>query len=1343
MNKKIKILEVNNIDLPGRRFNGYDIQNYVNKNTGSSAKQIVVLKLSNDKKVVRFFDSVLNIALSNKLGLLEKERLSVHSQLSLTSPALKENKDFKSADLVHYHFIHNTKLSLYSLIELMNEKPTVISIHDPWTFTGRCVHPGECNGWKTGCKKCDYLDTVFPMTEDNCKYLWDVKKEVYQNIDPDIIVSTQYMYDLLKASPLTKHINNVHMLPLGLDLNDFSNRIDKKEAREKLSINEKDIVLFFRAQKEFKGTNYIVEALDKLKLKKKVTLLTCDQIGLLDSIKDQYNVVDLGIISNDEMINAYNACDIFLMPSIGESFGMMAVEAMACEKPVIVFDNTALPSVTFAPECGVLVENKNSKKLGEAIKYLVENEKERIKRGKLGRKLAEENYDENIHHQKMMDIYEKAYNRQKNNIQPEIYYDVDFSEVNVQKVLPKLKAIAEELIPNKLTDMTIFDNIDSDFILDEQPIDFAERNVQNLFMTFNEELYSLLDKRESYIKRKISRLKYFKDLFLHDRSKFKERVSNRLRKYKIIHWPLKMSYKVLRKAKNLILRGTRTRQNVNYLLNQNYILSNQIDNDRETLLEKINLLNDSANNTEESIKYINQSLANNQKQIFYYHGGSGNHGCEALIRTIVDINKFKAEENCLYSYRPEEDYKFKINDIVKYIKLSHLDTKEIDNDYFSDGALALSIGGDNYCGYPDGTKRLAEYNKKFNDRGVITALVGCSIEPDILEHQEVLDDLNRFSLITARETITYEALLKAGINRNTHLIPDSAFVLKSEELPLPNGFIKDKTIGLNVSNLVQTYDNEENITLDNYRNLIEYLIDSSDYQVALIPHVIQSHNDDLGALTILYNEYKDTNRVILVPEYNASQMKGFISRCKIFIGARTHSTIAAYSSMVPTLVLGYSVKSRGIAKDLFGSYKNYVLPVQSLKNKDDLKNAFLWIEKNYEKIKKHLEEIMPDYMKRCYELEKAINDIKIKAKPLKGLASKEKCSGCSACANVCPTNCIEMVADNEGFLYPATDYNKCINCELCRNICPANNEYKPSAVIQAYAAKNKNIDIRLSSSSGGIFSALAEKTLLNKGVVYGAAFNEDNEVFHIEIKNKKDLAKLRGSKYVQSNIDLIYKSIKSNLINKVEVLFSGTPCQIQGLYAFLGRDYSNLITVEVICHGTPSPAVFKKYKEELEKVFNSKITSINFRAKENGWKKFNNTYVFKNGKTLTEGLHENIYMEGFLKNLYLRPSCHNCPANNYRSGSDLALADFWGIENVVDGFDDDKGSSLVIIKSIKAKKSIESLKEVFDLVEVNIENVVQYNSCIVSSVAPHKSREQFFANYQDANISDLIRDNLE
>ena len=383
-----------------------------------------------------------------------------------------------------------------------------------------------------------------------------------------------------------------------------------------------------------------------------------------------------------------------------------------------------------------------------------------------------------------------------------------------------------------------------------------------------------------------------------------------------------------------------------------------------------------------------------KKVILYSHGGSKNHGCEAIVRSTVKI--INKDNITLYSLNKNEDLLYGINNIVNVKsaknKLKRYNPKNIiaslsirllkDATYSEklpymkmfkenrNDALAISIGGDNYC-YSD-NELYGILNKEFNKNNVKTVLWGCSVEPDIISGK-IAEDLARYSLITARESISYEALKK--VNSNTKLYPDPAFQLDKIDLPLPTGFDSQNTIGINLSPLIMKCEKKNGATINNYRKLIEYIIKNTDMKIALIPHVVWEHNDDRKPLNELFKIFKDTDRVILLDDYNCMELKGFISRCRIFIGARTHATIAAYSTSVPTLVIGYSVKARGIAKDIFGTHENYVLPVQNLRNEDDLINAFKWIMNNETNIKNHLIKFMPNYIKKSLEARKEIENL--------------------------------------------------------------------------------------------------------------------------------------------------------------------------------------------------------------------------------------------------------------------------------------------------------------------------------------------------------------------------------
>jgi polysaccharide pyruvyl transferase WcaK-like protein len=277
------------------------------------------------------------------------------------------------------------------------------------------------------------------------------------------------------------------------------------------------------------------------------------------------------------------------------------------------------------------------------------------------------------------------------------------------------------------------------------------------------------------------------------------------------------------------------------------------------------------------------------------------------------------------------------------------------------GDIFLSVGGDNYC-YA-GTDLIAATHRNLRKKSAKTVLWGCSVEPELLNNPAIAEDLSSYDLITARESISYAAL--KTVNPNTVLVADPAFLLDRKDLPLPEGWIEGNMIGINASPLILQNGRNSSLVLDAYKALIQHILDTTDSSVALIPHVVCKNNDDRIPLRILHEAFRVTGRVIFLEDHNCMELKGYIARCRMFIGARTHATIAAYSSCVPTLVLGYSVKSRGIARELFGTEENYVIPVQGLQDTQDLARGFDWLKKHETDIRCHLEQFMPTYKKRA------------------------------------------------------------------------------------------------------------------------------------------------------------------------------------------------------------------------------------------------------------------------------------------------------------------------------------------------------------------------------------------
>lgn len=355
------------------------------------------------------------------------------------------------------------------------------------------------------------------------------------------------------------------------------------------------------------------------------------------------------------------------------------------------------------------------------------------------------------------------------------------------------------------------------------------------------------------------------------------------------------------------------------------------------------------------------------------------------------------------------------------------------------------------------------------------------------------------------------------------------------------------------------------------------------------------------------------------------------------------------------------------------------------------------------------------------------------------IKEKEDCCGCYGCINICPKRCIYMEKDNEGFWYPIVDKSICIDCGLCEKVCPIINTIKKKYMkIIAYACKNKDERIRETSSSGGVFNLLCKYTINKGGVVFGACFDKNFDVIHTYSETLDECDKFKGSKYVQSKIGDTYKQAEEFLSSGRTVLFSGTQCQIKGLNLYLKKKYDNLISVDIVCHGVPSPKVFKLYRDSLIKKYRNDIKDIRFRDKVNGWKEFSYVTEFKNGQIYSATLKQDTYMRGFLKDLYLRPSCYKCNSKNYTNGSDISLADYWGIENKHPKFDDDKGTSLLLLNSINGQDVFNSVSCNMEFIKTDLDYAISNNPCIIRPVNCNPKREEFFKKINDINIEKII-----
>ena len=354
---------------------------------------------------------------------------------------------------------------------------------------------------------------------------------------------------------------------------------------------------------------------------------------------------------------------------------------------------------------------------------------------------------------------------------------------------------------------------------------------------------------------------------------------------------------------------------------------------------------------------------------------------------------------------------------------------------------------------------------------------------------------------------------------------------------------------------------------------------------------------------------------------------------------------------------------------------------------------------------------------------------------MKWWLKKEMCTGCAACYNVCPTKSIDMRYDKEGFLYPEFDLKKCVECGKCKEVCPVIKPQNNIKQNRTYACYRKDFEKRMQSSSGGIFAILAEKIISEKGLVCGASYSNHMEVVHSFADNIENLQQLKGSKYVQSDIGNSYKRIKVELKSGRKVLFSGTPCQVAGLKNFLGTDYENLICIDLICHGVPSPKVFESYIKE--NYGDKELVNINFRNKKNGMKNTYLEYCFHDGSSLFEKYDESPYIKGFIQNLYLRPSCYECGFKKDNLYSDITLGDFWGLEHEYPEFGDVYGISAAVIHTSRGVEYFNKISDECVFLEVNEEIVGKHNQSFLSSSHLNKKRKQFYNSYGKTTVKEL------
>lgn len=748
----------------------------------------------------------------------------------------------------------------------------------------------------------------------------------------------------------------------------------------------------------------------------------------------------------------------------------------------------------------------------------------------------------------------------------------------------------------------------------------------------------------------------------------------------------------------------------------------------------------------------------------YLCGNTGivNRGCEAIIRSTNKLLSNKFNSLYLATQTPQQDILMCKEEGINLLQYDNLNTVQrfvgkgmrlLGNYTYSEQIrqqsiisklkpkdICLNIGGDTYCyDKPLGCMAL---NKLAKSKKARTILWCCSIEESVIA-SDVKKDLKRYDYIFARDSITVENLIKKGIKSERIIkVCDPAFFLLERKVELPTIFKKGNVLGLNISECV--VNGEDKTVYSAVLNFARNILKTTDLNICLIPHVysIEKNICDWPILNSLKNDLCSERVGIVDKELNCEELKYIISNCRFLVAARTHASIAAYSTCVPTLVLGYSVKSKGIAKDLFGTYENYVVPYDEIKTDEDIIKPFNYIVSNEDKIRRRLTDFLPEYKNSLADaIEKYINQGIDYSK----ICDRYLCSGCMACKTVCPQNAISMKADYKGFDYPEIDLQKCIKCNKCRDVCPALNKVKDSlAKPKCFGFINADEKERKDSSSGGAFIRIATPIIENGGVVYGVGFNEFFDAEFARAESMIELTSLQKSKYVQAKVGDVYNKVKVDLDEGKQVLFSGCPCHVVALKRLLGKKYENLITIDIICHGVPSPMAWREYIRYLAMKHNSTISRVSFREKNKGWSDSSALSIsFSNGEKEVDLLSKNRYFQGFMAHYYLRESCYNCSVRNMHRQSDITLADFWGIDKLDSSMFDNKGTSLLLVHTNKGIEIVESLRDAGKCKKYLFEEAIKLNPAYLVSGQSNMFIHQFDAEWRKKGLIQTLEKYLD
>ena len=356
------------------------------------------------------------------------------------------------------------------------------------------------------------------------------------------------------------------------------------------------------------------------------------------------------------------------------------------------------------------------------------------------------------------------------------------------------------------------------------------------------------------------------------------------------------------------------------------------------------------------------------------------------------------------------------------------------------------------------------------------------------------------------------------------------------------------------------------------------------------------------------------------------------------------------------------------------------------------------------------------------------------------IIDKTKCCGCTACESICPRKCITMQADKEGFVYPSVSLESCVNCNLCEKVCPVIHNTKRKEIKQAYIVRNKDKDVVRMSSSGGFFAALCEYVIENQGIVFGVGFGENWEVRHLEAHSLKNCRCFQGSKYVQSSLDGVFPLVKKYLNNGKLVCFSGTPCQTEGLVNYLGTKYDNLVLIDLVCHGVPSPQIWKLYLALMEQRYSSKVANVNFRSKKYGYQSSSMHLTFESGAEYWGTARIDIMLKAFFSHISLRPICYQCPFKGEKRVSDFTIYDCWHAAQILQIRDDDKGFTSVLTRSEKSLSIMKKLENL-EIYKRSVAEVIPINGgMLAKSASLNKNRDEFYRKMGQMGLEKAFND---